>query len=131
MATDMQLVSDVTFEAAADLSAKQFHFVKLTAANTVNVCSGATDIPCGILQNKPSAAGRPAVVRMLGLSKLSADAALSAGALIGTSADGQGDAKTPGTDTTEYVVGIALEASGGAGELIKVSLNCLNPHRAA
>ena len=131
MATDMQLVSDVTFEAAADLSAKQFHFVKLSAANTVAACSAATDIPCGILQNKPSAAGRPAVVRMLGLSKLSADAALSAGALIGTSADGQGDAKTPGTDTTEYVVGIALEASGAAGELIKVSLNCLNPHRAA
>ena len=131
MATDMQLISDVTFEAAADLSSKQFYFVKLTAANTINVCSGATDVPCGILQNKPSAAGRPAVVRMFGLSKVSADGAISAGALVGTSADGQADAKTAGTDTTNYVVGVALEAASGAGEIIKVSLNCMNPHRAA
>lgn len=131
MATDMQMVSDVTFEAAADLSSKQFYFVKLTAANTINVCAAATDIPCGILQNKPSAAGRPAVVRMLGLSKVSADAAISAGALVGTSADGQADAKTAGTDTTNYVAGVALEAATAAGEIIKISLNCMNPHRAA
>ena len=44
MATDMQLVSDVTFEAAADLSTKQFHFVKLTAANTVGAIAADTDV---------------------------------------------------------------------------------------
>ncbi|UCC71365.1 MAG: DUF2190 family protein [Gemmatimonadota bacterium] len=131
MATDMQLVSDVTFEAAADLSTKQFYFVKLSAANTVDVCSGATDVPCGILQNKPSAAGRPAVVRMFGISKAVADAGLSVGALIGTAADGQADAKVAGTDTTQYVVGVALTACSNAGEIVEVSLNCMNPHRAA
>ena len=131
MATDMQLVSDVTFEAAADLSTKQFYFVKLSAANTVTVCNGATDVPCGILQNKPSAAGRPAVVRMFGISKVSADAAITVGALIGTSADGQADIKLAGTDTTQYVVGVALTACSNAGEIVEVSLNCMNPHRAA
>ena len=131
MATDMQLVSDVTFEAAGDLSTKQFHFVKLSAANTVDVCSGATDVPVGILQNKPSAAGRPAVVRMLGISKVSANAGLSVGALIGTSSDGQADAKVAGADTTEYVVGVALTACSNASEIVEVSLNCMNPHRAA
>ena len=131
MATDMQLVSDVTFEAAADLSTKQYHFVKLTAANTVDVCSGLTDVPCGVLQNKPSAAGRPAVVRMFGISKVSADAGLSVGNLIGTSADGQADAKTVSTDAAQYVVGVALTACSNAGEIIEISLNCMNPHRAA
>jgi len=131
MATDMQLVSDVTFEAAADLSTKQFYFVKLTAANTVDVCSGLTDVPCGVLQNKPSAAGRPAVVRMFGISKASADAAITVGALIGTSGDGQADPKTVSTDATHYVVGVALTACSNAGEIIEISLNCMNPHRAA
>lgn len=131
MATDMQLVSDVTFEAAGDLSTKQFYFVKLSAANTVTVCNGATDVPCGILQNKPSAAGRPAVVRMFGISKVSADAAITVGSLVGTSADGQADIKLAGTDTTQYVVGVALTACSNAGEIVEVSLNCMNPHRAA
>jgi hypothetical protein len=131
MATDMQLVSDVTFEAAGDLSTKQFYFVKLSAANTVTVCNGATDVPCGVLQNKPSAAGRPAVVRMFGISKVSADAGISVGALIGTSGDGQADTKIVSTDATEYVVGVALTACSNAGEIIEISLNCMNPHRAA
>ena len=131
MATDMQLVSDVTFEAAGDLSTKQFHFVKLTAANTVDVCAALTDVPCGVLQNKPSAAGRPAVVRMLGISKVSADTTISAGNLIGTSGDGQADPKTVSTDATHYVVGVALEDAGAADVVVKCSINCLNPHRAA
>ena len=31
--------------AAADLSAKQYHFVKLASATTVNVCDAVTDVP--------------------------------------------------------------------------------------
>ena len=131
MATDMQLVSDVTFEAAADLSTKQFHFVKLTAANTVGAIAADTDVPVGILQNKPSAAGRPAVVRMFGISKASADAGISVGALIGTSADGQAITRTVSTDAAKYVLGVALTACSNASEIVEVSLNCMNPHRAA
>lgn len=119
-----------SFVAGGNLSTKQYHFVKLSAANTVVICSGATDIPIGILQNNPES-GAEATVMMLGTSKLVSDAALSVGALIGTSADGQGDAKTAGTDTTEYVVGVALSASTAAGGVIEVALNTLNPHRAA
>jgi len=127
MATDMQLISDVTFEAAADLSAKQFHFVKLTAANTVNVCTATTDNPIGILQNKPSAAGRPAVVRLFGISKAVASGAISAGALIATEADAE--AGTPAA--SDPVVGKALEAAAAQGDLIKVLINCVNPYISA
>jgi hypothetical protein len=47
---------------------------------------------------------------------------------VGTSADGQADAKTLGTDVTEYVRAITLEASGAAGDIIAVLL--VDPHRA-
>ena len=66
-----------------------------------------------------------------GISKVSADAALAIGQLIGTAADGQADAKTVGTDTTQYVVGNVLVAAGAAGEMATTTVNCLNPHRAA
>lgn len=127
MATDMQLISDVTFEAAADLSAKQFHFVKLTAANTVNVCTATTDNPVGVLQNKPSAAGRPAVVRIFGMSKVVASGAISAGALLATEADAE--AGIPATN--DPVVGKALEAASGQGEVIAALINCVNPYISA
>ena len=60
------------------------------------------------------------------------DAALAtAGTLIGTSADGQADAKVPGTDTTEYIVGRTIEVSTNAGDLIACVVNCASPSRAA
>ena len=110
-----------TFEAGADLSAKQYYFVKLSAANTVNVCSAITDIPIGILQNKPGS-GEAATVCLFGISKVSADGTLAAGNLIGTSADSQADAITAGTDTTVYTMGQALEAAA-AGDTVSMFLN--------
>lgn len=121
---------DWTFVAAADLSAAQYKFVELDANGKVTVCNAATDIPVGVLQNDP-ASGEAATVRVFGISKVAADAALTIGNLIGTSADGQADAKTPGTDTTEYVVGRVLTATSAAAELATAYINCLNPHRAA
>src|SRR5579884_3092417 len=105
-----------SFVAASDLSTKQFYFVKLTASNTVDVCSAATDKPIGVLQNTPGQNGT-AEVLISGIGKVSSSAALAAGAQIGTSAAGQGAALVAGTDTTKYVVGTVLEASGAAGGL--------------
>lgn len=121
-----------TFEAAADLSTKQYYYVKLTSTfNRVNVCTAATDIPIGVLQNKPDAAGKAAEVMMVGITKGSANGALSILDLVGPSADSQVDAKVPGTDITEYVVGQVLEAATAAADIITMTVNCLNPHRAA
>lgn len=121
---------EMSHEANADLSAKQFYFVKLATGGKVDVCSAATDKPYGVLQNAPTA-GQTAVVCVIGCTKVNSDAALSVGNLIGTSGDGQADAKTPGTDTTEYVVGQVIEASGAAGELATAVVNCASPARAA
>lgn len=120
----------LTFKAGADLSAKQFYFVKLSAADTVIVCSAATDVPIGVLQNAPSSGGMAEVV-ICGITKVNSDAALSAGNLIGTSGDGQADAKTAGTDTTEYVCGQVLVASGAAAGYATAVINCANLNRGA
>lgn len=120
---------DITIEAGADLSAAQHKFVKLSSGQVV-VCDGLTDIPLGVLQNAPDAQGKPAIVRLSGVSKVSADADLTQGALIGTSADGQAAAKTPGSDTTNYVCGVLLDDPGAAGELCSVLLSGV-PVRAA
>lgn len=119
-----------TFRAAGDLSAKQYHFVKLDSNGDVVICAAATDKPIGVLQNNP-ASGSEAAVMILGISKVSADAALSVGALIGTSADGQADAKTPGTDAMEYIAGMVLSATGAAGGIASASINCASLARAA
>ena len=116
--------------AGADLSSAQYKYVKLSTTDTVILCAAATDVPIGILQNAP-ASGAEATIMVTGISKVSSDAALSIGNQIGTSADRQADAKTAGSDTTEYVVGVVLEASSGAGALATATVNCLNPHRAS
>lgn len=130
MAWEQHGFKPTSFKAGADLSAKQFYFVKLdTTVGQVVVCAAATDIPIGILQNKPTS-GEEAEIVALGISKVSADAALAINDQIGTSADGQADPKVNGTDPTEYVVGRVLTAVSNAGELATVIINCINPPRA-
>jgi hypothetical protein len=127
----MQGVTDGTRVAGADLSSSQYKFVKLDSNGKVVVCSGATDKPYGVLVNNPKS-GATASVVIVGVTKVQADAALATpGTLIGTSADGQADAKVPGTDTTEFVVGQTIGTAGAAGELVTVVVNCASPARAA
>lgn len=120
----------ITLTASADLSGKQYYFVKVSGSGTVDVCSGATDKPVGVLQNKP-VSGQAAEIVVIGVTKVSSDAGLTAGNLIGTSADGQADAKTPGTDTTEYIVGQMLTTTGAAGVIGTALVNCASPVRGA
>lgn len=120
----------ITLEAASDLSTSQYKFVKLDSSGKAAAIAAATDIPVGVLQNKPTS-GQAADVMVSGVTKLQGDADLVRGNLIGTSADGQADAKTPGTDTTEYVVGQVLEDNSAAAGLISALISCAAPHRAS
>lgn len=120
-----------SFKSNADLSAKQFHWVKMTAnPREVAICAATTDKPIGILLNKPDAAGKAAEVMVIGRTKVSSDVALSEGNSIGTSADGQTDVKTETTagDTTQYVTGTIIAPSGAAGEMAEAIINCANPN---
>lgn len=120
----------VTLVAGADLSAKQFYFVKMSADNTCVLCSAATDAPIGVLQNNPIS-GAEATVVVAGGTKIVASAAIAAGVKIGTASTGKADAKVAGTDTTEYTVGQVLLASSADAEILTAVINCASPNRAA
>jgi hypothetical protein len=121
MAYEAAQIKVGNFTASADLSAKQYHFVKMSGNNTVTVCAAITDIPIGVLQNTPTS-GQAAEVCLFGITKVVADGTLAAGNVLGTSADGQADAIAAGTDTTVYTMGIALNAAS-AGETVEAFIN--------
>jgi len=121
MAYEAAQVKVGQWTASADLSSKQYHFVKISGNNTVTVCAAITDVPVGVLQNAP-ASGGAAEVCIFGVTKVVADGTLAAGNRIGTSADGQADAITAGTDTTVTTVGQALNAAS-AGETVEIFFN--------
>jgi len=120
----------ITLKAGADLSAKQYYFVKMSADDTCVVCAAVTDIPIGVLQNKPTA-DQNAEICVIGETKINADAAVTAGALIGTSADGQAAPYVAGTDTTKYIVGQCILGAGAAARIGTAVVNCASPTRGA
>jgi carbamoylphosphate synthase large subunit len=119
----------ITAVAGADLSSSQYKFVKMSADNTVVLCSAATDKPIGVLQNDPKS-GQEAEILISGGTKVNAGATLTAGSVIGTSATGTAVALTVGTDTTKYVVGTVV-AGGASGEIITAVISASNAGRAA
>lgn len=120
MATAIDIFS-LTAKANADLSAKQFYGVKLTAADVVDVPSAATDIVIGILQNAPKA-NAAASVQVLGISKAVSDGSgttIVVGDRVGPSSTGLWVKKA----TNDYNAGgIALDGSTANGTVIRVLL---------
>lgn len=115
--------------AAADLSAKQYTFVKMSSTGAVTIAA-ATDIAVGVLQNTPKA-DEVCEIAVSGITKLVASAAIVAGKQVGTTATGTAVGLTAGTDTTKFVFGQAITAATAAGDVITVAVNCANPNRAA
>ena len=111
----------VSASAGSDLSASQYRLVKLTADNTVDLCDGITDVPFGVLQNKP-ASGRAASIMLAGISKLEAGASLSAGDIIACAADAQAQVAV----ATQHVAGQVI-AGSSADEICTAAINCLAP----
>lgn len=122
MATEFQGISR-TYAANADLSAKQYFLMKLgTTAGQVAIVAATTDIPVGLLQNKPAAAGRAAEVMRLGWSKADVAAAtdIAIGDVLGPDANGRLVKKTANND---IVCAIAEEAATSAtGDIVTVAL---------
>lgn len=113
----------IILEADADLSAKQFYFVKLSSDGQVAYCSGTDNIPIGVLQNDPDAAAEDAKVLPCGsgkICKLTVDGnagAISIGSYLDTDAAGKGVVHTSG-----HYFAIALETSTAATDVIPVIL---------
>jgi len=77
--------------AAGDISSYQYYLVKRGTGNDIAVCSGATDIPIGVLYDKPDADGEPAQVAALAVGhkiKVKVGAAGVTATWVGTDASG-------------------------------------------
>ncbi|MEE4113485.1 MAG: capsid cement protein [Desulfobacteraceae bacterium] len=114
---------DISLLAAEDLSSYQYRFITIASDTTVQLANGATEYPIGILQNAPES-GEVAVVRVVGISKLIANAAITVGTrvkmeYVSTSDNGKADAADTNKDT---VRGVALTASGAEDDIITVLL---------
>ena len=118
----------VTLVAGADLSAKQYNFVKLNSSGQAVAVAAITDIPVGVLQNAPTS-GQEAEVLIVGGTKLVASEAITLPAFLSTASAGKAD-KIAVTDTTQYVVGSAVTAAAADGDVFTAVINCANPTRA-
>jgi len=121
LAYEVEVTSISVFKSTADLSsaASQFKLLKLVSGEVV-VSAAATDVSIGVLQNKPKA-GEIALIAMLNASvigKCRAGAAITAGALLVSDADGDVITSTP--TAADFVIGQALETAGAAGDIIAV-----------
>ncbi len=111
---------ELSANAAADLSGKQYHFVRLSAADAVNQSSDAADRDfAGVLQNKPQA-NEAATVRRGGIQKVVAGASGSVHALITTNGSGRATAVLSGSNS--LVVGRYLEAPGADGNIVTAEI---------
>jgi hypothetical protein len=119
----------VTLVAGADLSSKQYTFVKLDSSGQAVAAAAATDIPIGVLQNAPTS-GQEAEVLISGGSKLVLGGTVAAAGVVSTSSAGAGVAIVHGTDTTKFALGQAI-TGGASGEIVTVVVSCGNAGRAA
>lgn len=112
-------ILDLTFKAGTDLTGKKHHFVKLNGTGGIIPCSKpnfVSDLSVGILQNEPNT-GEAARVRTLGVSRLVMGTDCAEMALLISDTDGRGEEASVDQDK---VGAVALEASGGADEIIEV-----------
>lgn len=108
----------VTAKAAGDLSGARYHFVRLSAADTVNISShaNATDA-AGVLIQTAAAAGRHVSYVPGGTGeevKITAGAAITVNQQLTCNGSGRAIAATSGT----MIMGRALEAATQDGDVI-------------
>lgn len=124
MAFEQPLFKPAGLTASADLSTKQFLFVKMSGALTVDVCATDGELAVGVLQNKPTS-GKEATVETDGITKVKASEAITAGQLVGTANDGRAkviDPTSTGADTGDWALGVALDTVTAQNQLVTVKL---------
>ncbi len=121
--TTENAVLDISYEAAEDLSDDQYHFVVLNSSGKVRRPDAAGEIAEGILQNAPES-GQAAQVRVIGDSKLVANAALGIGKFVSPEYVGAADAgkgQDCGADW-KAARGLVVQAAGAEDDLCRVRL---------
>lgn len=119
MSFDQNSNLDITLLAAADLSAKQYRFVTIDSSGNAAVSTRGA-LSCGVLQNKPSASGRAATIRVVGgtTTKVVLGGTVTAGQVAVS--DANGAAVTASSADNAYM-GFFLE-SGVSGGIVAMLL---------
>lgn len=127
----IQSYVNISRPAGADLSTKQYTFVKVNSSGQA-VSAAAGEAAIGVLQNEPTS-GQTATVQVAGIAKVKAGGNVTAGARVAADADGKAVTATLGrTNTSDAgaaadpligsnVMGIALEG-GANNDVIAVLL---------
>lgn len=110
----------ITVEASADLSASQYEFVDVNTDGQLAVVSVKGAKAIGVLQDKPSAKGRPGSVAVRNVCKVAAGAAVDAGDEVVADATGRAIAKDA---ADQFVMGTAMQSAGAAGVVIPILIN--------
>ena len=113
-----------SLKANASLTTAQYTIVKLHTVSGEVVAAGAGDLGIGVLLNKPAAgaAAEIALINSGGICTLKVDGsgtAIAVGDTLKSDASGRG---VKGVADRDKIIGIALEASSAANDLIDVLL---------
>lgn len=121
-------ISVPTLATAASLATEQFHAVVADGAGNAELAHVQGAPVMGILQNDP-AAGQVASIRVYGVSKAVAGAAVTQGQLVESNATGElipvvdaTASTTTGALTGGAPIGIALDSVTAAGEIFSLLL---------
>jgi hypothetical protein len=109
----------ISVEASADLSASQYKFVDINADGQIAVVATKGAKCVGVLQDKPSAAGRAGAVAVGNVCKVAAGAAVDAGTEVICDTTGRAIAKDA---AGQFVMGTARETATAAGDIIAVMI---------
>lgn len=107
----------ISREAGSDLSAGQYHFVSVSADGQVDL-TGDGVIALGVLQNKPSAAGRAATICTAGTTKVVVG---TGGATRGGPAASDASGEAVDAASGDIIMGEFLE-TGAAGAVVALAL---------
>ena len=122
MATEQQLIPDQAFEASGDLSSDQFHAVFIDGDGRITTVSSTTQHIDGILQDKPSAAGRAGAIRKIGKSKVMLGGTVNEGDTLAADTSGHAVAIDLAAITDRWLIGTSL-TNGISGEIGTADLN--------
>ena len=112
---------------SADLSAKQYHAVKLstTAPQVTNISNGNTERPIGILQDDPAVALEPCDVAVFGVCRAEAGGTITTGDSLSVNNDGEliTDVEQPTASTIDlYHIATAMQDAAD-GDIFDVLLH--------
>lgn len=111
---------EITLKASGNLSSHQFKIMTLDTDGKVKLATtsnSAIEAMLGILQDKPDATDKPAVVRVAGIAKVEAGASINEGVWV--TCDGNG--LLAAASAADNVIGFTIDAAV-SGEVARILL---------